>query len=389
MKLTNNRFYFDFNATSPLAQAVKDWLSRGDFAFANPSSTHSSGKAARRQVKQTSEFLYDTFEMPENEYHLFYHSGASEAINAIIKGFAEKKKGEGSAIHFFYSRTDHSCSVNQVPQLESLGHHTHELEVDSNGELDWVKAERQIKSCDGVALVNLTWVNNETGVVWPLEKIRELKSKTGAWVHVDAVQSVGKIADWQRSLQGLDALTYSGHKFGALKGIGFSFIHRDFAFEPFIVGGGQQMGLRAGTINNMGITSLKLALEELKTRFDHQELKKNKLQIEKALLECMGSQGQIFAHQAHMRNANTICFGLYETRADILATAFDLAGVDVSTGPACSSGSVNPSRVLLAMGEDEQSAKSVIRLSFSPYLKSEQCEEFIQKILDVVGRFLS
>ena len=388
MKLTNNRYYFDFNATSPLAYSVKDWLSRGDFAFANPSSVHSSGKAAKREIKKTSEFLYDVFELSENHYHLFYHSGASEAINLIVKGFAEKHRYSGKRIDFFYSLTDHSCIVNQVSQLEALGHRTHELKVDSNGELDWESAIKQIQSVDGPALVNLTWVNNETGVVWPLEKIRALKEKTSACVHVDAVQSVGKISDWQSSLQGPDAFTYSGHKFGALKGVGFSFIHKDLPFEPFVVGGGQQMGLRAGTINTMGVVSIRLALEEMKDSFDYKQLEESKLFIENALAKNLGQKGQIFAHNARARNANTICFGLHETRADILATAFDLAGIDVSTGSACSSGSVNPSRVLMAMGADEQTAKSVLRLSFSPYLKEQDCEDFLDKILNVVKRFL-
>lgn len=388
MKLTNNRFYFDFNATSPLAQTVKDWLGRGDFAFANPSSVHSSGKSAKRQIKKTTEFLYETFHLDEKKYHLFYHSGASEAINQIVKGMAEKNRLDQKPIHFFYSAADHSCIVNQVPQLQGLGHQAHELEVDSNGDLNWDKAISQIKAVDGPTLVNLTWVNNETGVVWPLEKMRNLKDETGAYVHVDAVQSVGKIQDWQSSLKGLDALTYSGHKFGAMKGVGFSFLHRDFPFEPLVVGGGQQMGLRAGTMNTMGIVSLRLALEELQESFNFEELQSTKLSVEKELLEAIGSKGQLFAAKAQNRNANTICFGLHETRADILATAFDLAGMDVSTGSACASGSVNPSRVLMAMGADEETAKSVLRLSFSPYLKESDREEYLGKILGVVKRFL-
>lgn len=388
MKLTNNRYYFDFNATSPLAQSVKDWLSRGDFSFANPSSIHSSGKAAKREVRESTNFLYETFGLKDQEYQLLYHSGASEGINQIVKGVAEKQKQLNSPIHFFYSGVDHSCIVNQVEQLKVLGHQAHELSVDENGDLNWSEAIERINQVKGVKLVNLTWVNNETGVVWPMNKIQELKDKTHAWVHVDGVQSIGKIGDWTSSFEGIDAITFSGHKFGALKGIGLSFIHRDLSFEPYIRGGGQQMGMRAGTVNSTGIASLKLALEEVLDNFDEKELRSAKNYIEAGLINTIHNQGEIFGMKAKSRNANTICFGLKETRADILATAFDLAGMDVSTGSACSSASINPSPVLMAMGADEKRAKSVLRLSFSPYLKQADQEEFLDKILGVVKRFL-
>lgn len=390
MKLTNNRLYLDFNATSPLAETVKSWLARGEFLFANPSSIHSSGKSARRSVNEVTEYLYQLFGLSEDDFDLIYHSGATEGMSMLIQGRAAYLRAHHEGGSFFYASSDHSCVVNQVPRLEAQGLKAFEISVDDQGELD-PEVIGQMSSNEAgpnQKFFSFTWVNNETGVVWDLKKAKEIKEQTGASVFVDAVQSVGKIDDWNKLDPSLDAYTFSGHKFGALKGVGFSFIKKDLKLCPLVMGGGQQQGMRSGTENTFGIVSLKYALEELHERQDLRLLQTSKQLIEQNLHELIGDKGEIIAAKAPKRNHNTICFRLNGVRADQFLTAFDLAGIDVSTGSACSSGAVAPSRVLLAMGKSTNEAKSSLRLSFAPYLNTQDAIEFSDKINKVVSRFL-
>lgn len=388
MKLTNSRLYFDFNATSPLAESVKSWLARGEFLFANPSSIHSSGKSARRSVNEVSEYLFQLFGLSDSDFDLIYHSGATEGMSMLIQGRAAYLRAHHGGGSFFYASSDHSCVVNQIPRIQDTVIKTHELGVDAHGELESDVIERMADSKDEYNFFSFTWANNETGVVWDLEKAREIKAQTGVSVFVDAVQSVGKVDQWNKLDPSLDAYTFSGHKFGALKGIGFSFIKKDLKLCPLVMGGGQQLGLRSGTENTFGIVSLKLALQELSERQDMELLKSSRLLIEKNLLELIGEKGEIVALKAQKRSHNTICFRLNDVKADQFLTAFDLAGIDVSTGSACSSGAVAPSRVLLSMGKTAAQAKSSLRLSFAPYLNHQDAIEFSDKINKVVSRFL-
>lgn len=388
MKLTNSRIYLDFNATSPLAETVKSWLARGDFSFANPSSIHSSGKTAKRAVNEVSDFLYEFFGLSEDDFELIYHSGATEGMSMLIQGMAAYNEAHKLPAAFFYASSDHSCVVNQVARIQSKSQRCLELKVDRQGNL-LNEAIDLIQSTEAqTKVLSYTWVNNETGVVWDLKEAARIKAETNALVIVDAVQAVGKVDDWRVLDPSLDAYTFSGHKFGALKGIGFSFIKKTFKLCPLVMGGGQQSGLRSGTENTIGISSLKIALEELFERQDLRLLQSSKQLIEEKLFDLIQNKGEIVGGLAKKRSHNTICFRLNGVKADQFLTAFDLAGIDVSTGSACSSGAVAPSRVLMAMGFDEAQAKSSLRLSFAPYLNAEDAIEFSDRVNKIVMRFL-
>lgn len=384
MKLTNNRFYLDFNATSPLADSVKEYLARGEFFFANPASVHAEGKAAKRALIDTSEYLYQIFNLKESEFHLVYHSGATEAINSVIKGFALK----GSIKHFFHFGTDHSSVRSQKEHLDALGVKVHVLPLHKDGSFDQQKVIELIKKEDGPKLINFTWLNNETGVIHDLKTMAEIKAATGAYVHVDAVQSIGKMENWKALEPSLDIYTYSGHKFGSLKNVGMSFIRHNLPMSALIKGGGQQQGLRSGTENAMGITSLFLALVELNEKFNPSELSKAKDEFESRLIKLLGDKGEVVGFKNLNRSLNTINFILYDTKSQLVSTALDLGGIDVSTGSACSSGAVKPSPVLMAMGYSEEHSKSAIRVSFSYQFHLQQLDDIWEAFSKVLARFV-
>jgi len=387
VKLTNNRFYFDYNATSPLAPSVTEWISKGDLLFGNPSSIHSSGKRSKRFINEVSSYLSSTFGL-ERDHEVFYHSGASEGINTIVKGIAQNAYKEGKRIHFFFSEADHSCIYNLQDELSLFDHQVTIFRPNENGDISTDEIIKSINSSNAeVKLLNFTWVNNESGVCLDLNDALKIKKETNCLVHVDAVQSIGKIAGWNETLPEIDAYTFSGHKFGSLKGIGFSFVKTGLKFCAMVRGGGQQQGMRSGTENTTGIYSLKLALEDLVSSFDYEKLREAKDYIEGELIS-LSDKIVVAGLHAKKRNGNTIYFMLPGKKADILITAFDLGMMDVSSGSACSSGAIKPSRVLMSMGYSEEDSKSAIRLSFSHSMNMEEAKIFSEKINTIVKRFI-
>jgi cysteine desulfurase len=386
-KSISNRFYFDYNATSPLSKRVIDYLHSGDFLFGNPASLHQSGKKSKKFINEASEFIYHLFNLKPASHRLIYHSGASEGINAIFKGLAFKFFKEKKKVSFFFSTVDHACVVQLKEDLEFLGHQVHFFPVDKNGlfnQADLVKNILHETSEGRESYLNYTFVNNETGVVWPLQWAEEIKKETNAFIHVDAVQAPGKIYNWDQLSAQLDAYTFSGHKFGALKGIGFSFIIKGVEYSPLIVGGTQQDGQRAGTENALGVHSLKLALLDLKENFKPDEVGKLKNDIEAALVEFIGDKGEVVARSAPLRNLNTIFLVLYGQKAEMLSAKFDMMGVDLSTGSACSSGIIKENRILMSLGFSFDNSRSSLRFSFSPFMKKEEAFEYLEKIKSIL-----
>lgn len=388
-KLTNNqRLYLDFNATSPLAPPVREYLGKGDFLFGNPASLHARGKRSKRAISAVRDYLYQFFSLKESEFELYFHSGATEGINQLVKGMAFECDKKGKKLTFVASQVDHSCVVSQQEFLETYAHRYLNMPVHSDGSPHRQKVAELLKATGpGPVLLNLTLVNNETGVVLPHDYIGELRNNyPDIFIHVDAVQGPGKIDELAARLKGADAFTLSAHKFGALKGVGFTFLSRKLAFTPIIQGGDQQNSLRAGTENPDGVATIKIALEWIQAQ-DLKALSKLRDSLEERIKNEFGNQIEIAGGAAAQRCVSTSYLLVKGAKADILLTAFDLAGIDVSTGSACRSGSVFPSRVLLAMGHSEDEARSAVRLSLGHMLTEEERSSLIDRVLTVLSRF--
>ncbi len=384
------RIYLDFNATAPVAPPVMEILKQEGWAYGNPSSVHALGKKARRLVNEVREFLFDCFGLSEEKFNLFFHSGATEGINTIIKGLALQCLKEQKSFSFYCLESDHSCVNNQQEFIELLGFSFKALPVSRNGELD-VEAFEKIISTDSSdqKVLNWTWVNNETGVVNSLKQVCEIKKRFDLFVHVDGVQAPGKIEEWRVLAPELDSYTFSGHKFGALKGSGFSFIKENILLLPLLNGGGQQLGIRSGTENTWGIFSIKEALNYLILNYNFSEQSKAKSILENKIIELIGNRGEIIGIANPSRNGNTIDLLLYGIKAHTSAMVFDMDGIDLSNGSACSSGAVIASRVLLSMGYDEDQAKSALRISLSPYFSNVEEQGLWPNLKKVLERLLS
>ena len=192
-------------------------------------------------------------------------------------------------------------------------------------------------------------------------------------VHVDAVQSPGKIESWDLLPQEIDFYTFSSHKFGGLKGIGFSFVNEKAStFEPLVTGGGQQEGLRSGTINTMGVSSTVLALEDVKKNYNYLEAFEGIKFLREEIKKKLKDKGKVIAFDSKNKNTNTIFFTVNGKDSNSLLMAFDMAGMDVGVGSACSSGALEPSRVLLNMGFSKNHAQSSLRFSLSRMNTSEE-----------------
>jgi cysteine desulfurase len=375
-----DRIYLDFNATSPLSDSVKDWIKSGEVIFANPSSQHSSGKSSRKLINESRRDIYETFHLDDKKSSLFFHSGATEATNTFARSFAEWTRREGRELLIALSSVDHPAVTSLKDNY--LGAHVSFFELARDKELHYrhVENHRELKRLKEknpklVILYHHLWVHNETGLVSPLSELYPLREISDLFIHVDSVQAPGKIPDWQQ-LNEKDIFSFSAHKFGALKGVGFSFMPASMPFFPLLGGGGQQQNLRSGTENPVGAKTLALALQDLrKVNVDALREKRNALVT--FLRAGLGDYGDVL--DAAPGNSNTIFFYFKSLSSDVSLALFDLNGLMISSGSACSSGAARASIVLEHMGLSAVS-RNGLRLSLSFALSDQEFSQVQQKL---------
>lgn len=380
------RLYLDYNATSPLSQSVLDWLRRGDVLFANPSSQHSDGKASRKLVNEARAQLFQTFNKSDKDTKLFFHSGATEAIHTFAYSFSEMARLSGKDLLICYSKIDHPAVVSLSEKY--FGSHVKFFELKRDKNLHYLHQDnfealkdKKDNNPELIILYHHLWVHNETGQVSALSDLSLFKTIPDLYLHIDAVQSPGKIPDWQELSEG-DIWSFSAHKFGALKGIGFSFFKSSLSFHPLIVGGAQQGNLRSGTENVQGIKSISLALKDLL----QVDVEKNSVQRKKlanVLRQELSGIGDLVDDEKVC--SNTIYFFLNELSSDIALALFDVNGIEISAGSACSSGAAKPSAVLLQKGLDQVS-KNGLRLSMAFQVNEEDLNRLIDRLRPIFNK---
>lgn len=379
------RLYLDYNATSPLSHSVLDWMKSGDLLFANPASQHSAGKASRKIINETRAQVYSVFDKSEKDTQLFFHSGATEGVMSFAYSFSEWARLTGKDLLICYSKLDHPAVTSLAERFFGSQVKFFELKMDQQlnylhqENLAFIKDKKE-NNPDLIVLYHHLWVHNETGIVSPLEELKMFKDVPDLYLHVDAVQVPGKISNWKELTVG-DIFTFSAHKFGSLKGIGFSLFAKNFSFYPLISGGGQQSSLRSGTENVMGIQSLGLALQDL-VKVDVKANDAQRVKLEAFLKNELTGLGGIISEKGKFRNSNTIYFYLDKLSSDIALALFDLHGIQISAGSACSSGAAKASILLTHLGFKDH-AKNGLRLSFS-FSLTDTDRELIQQRLSVV-----
>jgi len=348
------RVYLDWNATTPLRDEARAAMLAAMDAVGNPSSVHDEGRKARRLVEDARAAV--AWAVGAEARQVVFTSGGTEAnVMALVPGTA--RKGSLPVERLIISAVEH-------PSVMAAGRFLADaktvLDVDRNGVVD--PARLQALLADGVpALVSVMAANNETGALQPIAEIAQVVREAGGILHVDAVQALGKIPIDINELQ-VDLLSISAHKIGGPKGVGALVIGNSVTNpEPLLRGGGQELSRRAGTENVIGIAgfsaAVKAAIAGLPDMAKITELRRF---LEAGLRQHNGVT--VFAEDAP-RLPNTILFGASGLRAETAVIGFDLEGISVSSGSACSSGKVQPSHVIAAMGFGPELTRSAIRLS--------------------------
>ncbi len=351
------RVYMDHNATTPVHPAVLDaMLPFLKDQFGNASSIHWAGREVKRYLDEAREKVAALLQADPPE--IFFTSGGTESDNMAIKGVASSLRDKGR--HIITTPVEHHAVLHTCRFLEKNGYEVTYLAVDGDGMIDLDELRRSIRK--DTILITIMFANNETGTIFPVKEIGTIARERGVIFHTDAVQAVGKVPIHLKDLP-VDILSLSGHKLYAPKGIGAQYVRSGIQFAPLIHGGAQEGHRRAGTESIPNIVGLGKACELARRDFDprvsHLQSLRDRLQ--------KGIQTQIphvklNGHPAR-KLPNTLNMSFLYIEGESLLLNLDLEGVAVSSGSACTSGSLEPSHVLLAMGVPPEIAQSAIRFS--------------------------
>ncbi len=371
--------YFDNNATTKVADQVLEEIHPlfGEL-YGNPSSMHTFGGQIGRRIRQAREQIANLLGCEPSE--IVFTSGGTESDNTAIKGVLAAQPNRRTIIT---TRVEHPAVLTVCRDLESHGYTVLELNVDKEGQLDLDELENQLD--DDTALVTMMYANNETGVIFPIDDIAELVTDKGAIFHTDAVQAVGKIP-LNLSQSAIDLLSLSGHKLHGPKGVGILYVRKGTRLSPFMLGGHQEAGRRAGTENVPGIVGMGKACELAAEHFEAENNKVKSLRdkLERAILKDCPDCRLNGDPENRLPNTTNISFEYVEGEAILLM--LDQYGICASSGSACTSGSLEPSHVLRAMGVPFTAAHGSIRFSLSRYNTEEEIDFTIGKLPPIINQ---
>lgn len=372
------QIYLDHNATTPVHPEVREVLMACyENDFGNPSSVHRYGRRTRVQIDEARDTVAALLGV--SAASIFFCSGGTEANNTIIKGLAKICKDRGR--HLITSSTEHPAVLDTCAYLARQGFEVTYLPVNEAGVVDLQALEEALT--DATALVSIMHANNETGVIQPIADIARLAHQRGALVHTDAVQSFGKIPFNVDELE-VDLLSFSGHKLYAPKGIGGWYARTPTALQPLLHGGHQERGLRSGTENVASIVALGKACE-VAARDMHAEwerLQHLQQRLEHGILESIPNARIQSAEASRLPSTTNVAFAGVE--GETLLMSLDLQGVAISTGSACSSGSLEPSHVLKAMAVPETHLYGALRLSTGRSTTPDDIDYVLECLPDMV-----
>lgn len=371
--------YLDNNATSAVAPEVLDaMLPFLKERYGNPSSMHSFGGNVAHDIRRAREQVAALLGADAEE--IIFTSCGTESDSTAITSALESNPAKR---HIVTTRVEHPAVQAVCKRLESKGFGLTELSVDAQGMLNMAEVEAAIRP--DTAVVSIMYANNETGVIFPVERIAELCRERGVLFHTDAVQAVGKLPiDMKRNT--FDMLSLSGHKLHAPKGVGALYVRKGTKFTPFLAGGHQERGRRAGTENVASIVGLGVACELAQRWMDDENTRVRRLRdrLEKELLARV-PDCRLNGHPVQrLPNTTNISFEFVEGEAILLL--LNEAGICASSGSACTSGSLEPSHVLRAMGVPFTFAHGSVRLSLSRYNNDADVDAVLETLPGVIKR---
>lgn len=373
------RIYLDHAATSPMAEEVIEvYTAEMKEVFGNPSSIHQTGRKARKKVDDARTILAKSIGAHETEITIT--SGGTEADNYAVFGTAYARKNEGK--HIITTQIEHHAVLHACEQLEKDGFEVTYLPVDKNGLISINDLKNSLR--EDTILVSVMYANNEVGVIQPIVEIGELLKDHPAYFHTDAVQAYGSLSI-DVITSHIDLLSVSSHKINGPKGIGFLYQRKGILLKPIFYGGQQERKKRAGTENVPAIVAFAKAVQLKQTTFtdgnvEYNQLKQvflSELERLKVPFQVNGSQESVLPHVLNISIPNT--------DVETFLVQLDLAGIDASSGSACTAGSIDPSHVLVAMyGESTPELRNSVRFSFGLNNTEEQVLEAANKISKIV-----
>lgn len=386
--------YLDHAATTPVLPEVVAAMSAAMSLTGNASSLHTSGRAARRRVEESRETIADALGARPSE--VLFTSGGTESDNLAVAGiFRARRSADPARRRIIASAVEHHAVLDMVGFLvENEGALVTWLEVDDFGRVhaDTLAAAIAENPAD-VAVVTVMWANNEVGTVNPIRELAAVARGHGIPFHTDAVQALGQLpVDFGHS--GADALTVTGHKVGGPTGCGLLLLRREVVAVPLMQGGGQERGVRSGTLDVAGIVGLAVAVRDAVTHRPERAatlagLRDDLIAAVTALVPNVvlsGDPGQSLVDGAPSRLPGNAHLRFPGCEGDSLLMLLDANGIECSTGSACTAGVARPSHVLLAMGLDEQSARGALRFSFGHTSTPDDVAAVAEAIVPVVDR---
>jgi cysteine desulfurase len=373
--------YLDNNATTRVAPEVRDamlpYLSE---LYGNPSSAHTFGRETRRAVERARGQVAELLGAREPSEIVFTSCG-SESDNWAIRGVLERRPDKR---HLVTTRVEHEAVRNLCEKLEQDGYEVTWLDVDAEGSLDLEELRAALRPDTSVVSVMLA--NNETGVLFPVEEVgRVVRERSGAVFHVDGVQAVGKIPLDLKGTE-VDLFSLSGHKFHAPKGVGALYVRGGLDLAPFIVGGGQERGRRAGTEAVPYLVALGAAAELARNFDGHATVRRLRDQLEDAILGAIPNARLNGTPERGLRLPNTANISFEYVEGEAILAQLDDAGISVSTGSACNAESHVSSAVLRAMNVPYTAAQGSIRFSLGRYNTAAEIERTLSVLPPIVAR---
>jgi cysteine desulfurase len=371
--------YLDNNATTAVAPEV---LAAMEPFFrdmwGNPSSMHTFGGQVRKHIEQARQQVAELINADPSE--IIFTSCGTESDNAAIRGAAE---AIGPRVNIITSRVEHPAVLGPCRYLGERGHREFEVGVDAAGQIDQVQLGEFLR--EGPSVVSLMWANNETGVVFPIAEMAPMVKAAGGIFHTDAVQAVGKLPTDVRAVP-IDMLSLSGHKLHAPKGIGALYIRKGTRVQPFMLGGHQEDNRRAGTENVPYIVGLGLACELARTHRAREVVRMAALRdrLQAGLLaSCPDTRVN---GDVHHRLPNTLNISFEYIEGESILYMLSDVGIAASSGSACTSGSLEPSHVLRAMGVPFTAVHGSVRFSLSRYTTEADVDDTLTQLPPIVSR---
>jgi cysteine desulfurase len=378
------RVYFDYNATTPCSPEVLEAVvATTRDQFGNPSSVHYFGQRAKAALDEARSAVAALINVEPSE--VVYTSGGTEADNFALRGVAEGLEATGRR-HLIASAIEHEAVLNTLKALARRGWRTTLIPVDQSGVVDPERLRPLITN--ETAIVSVMHANNEIGTIQPIVELAAIAHEHGALMHTDAVQSVGKIPVDVRVL-GVDLLSLSAHKFNGPKGAGALWIKRGTRMQPILTGGKHERSRRAGTENSPALVGLGVAARLAQAKLDAEAARVAKLRdrLETEILRVVPGTTVNGAREMRVPNTTNISFDRVE--AESLLIALDLEGIAVSTGSACSSGTLEPSHVLRAMGFSSHRTQNSLRFSLGLFSTDEEVDRVVAVLPGIVDKLRS